>query len=415
MIKKNLSIAILDQGIVSLSNFITSIILTRSLGLEIFGSFYLSWVIILLAQNVQLAFILNPLLNIGPKLEKESKSEQNKYFNNSLSIQIGFSIVSVLTVILIFLFGEKLLELNYNNDIFFLISFCLALFATQLHEFCRRFFYVKRRSKNLLSIDLIRYLFQIVSLLIIGSLGFQKTSFVYLIITISAIFPLLIKLKDLPRISGYSINLKNTFKKNWKLAQWLIPSSIIYWISQNLFLFVSNKLIGVSAVGLIRVIQNLFAITNIGFQAFDNWGQVEAARVFNKKGIKGLNLFTKKLIFYLGLATSLIVILIAINYENLMLNIFNVIPDGYGFAILIYSFSRILSGLSSPFKYYVACIGKTNLNFASEISGFITVLILTYPLINNFGLSGALCCITLMQLSLFFTYIYNIKIRGLKI
>jgi len=408
--KKFLSAAFLDQGLVSLSNFSTSVILTRNLGLELFGAFTISWIIILLAQNIQLSFILTPILNIGPRLEGQ---EEEDFFNNSFTIQILFSLFSILIIILLFILSDGFLGVQ-EKSLNLLICFCMTLLTTQIHEFGRRYFYAKRKRKKILDIDLARYISQIAGLVTLSFLGIRNISLVYLVISISSLLSILLNIKRLPKIVRFSKTIKKTFKENWVLAKWLIPSSIIYWISQNLFLLFANKFMGLSSVGLIKVIQNLFSFTNIGFQAIDNWGYVEASRIFNQSGIRELNIFTKKLILYIGMTTFLIVLLIFLSHQSLMLNIFNVNAKGYGLAILVYSFSPIISSLNAPFRYYVASIGKTNLNFASQAVGLFVVAIITYPLIKNFGLVGSVGGITIMQLSLLLTYIYNIKYRAIR-
>lgn len=405
--KKFLSAAFLDQGLVSLSNFSTSVILTRNLGLELFGAFTISWIIILLAQNIQLSFILTPILNIGPRLEGQNEED---FFNNSFTIQLLFSLFSIFIIIVLFLIFDGFLG-GQDKSFTLLICFCMTLLTTQLHEFGRRYFYAKRKRKKILDIDLTRYFLQIIGLVTLSLMGIRNIPLVYSIISISALFSFLLNFEKLPKVNVFSKTLKKTFKENWVLAKWLIPSSIIYWISQNLFLLFANNLLGLKSVGLIKVIQNLFSFTNIGFQAIDNWGYVEASRIFNQNGKRGLKKFTKRLMTYLVIITSLIVGFIVLNHKFLMINLFNFNPVGYELAIFLMGLSPVIASLNAPFKYYVACLGKTNLNFASQTSGLFIVAIITYPLINNFGLAGAVGGITLLQLTLLITYVYNVKLR----
>ena len=54
-----------DQILVSASNFITGIILVRGLGLVEFGKFTVAYVVLLLANSVQLSFISSPMITLG--------------------------------------------------------------------------------------------------------------------------------------------------------------------------------------------------------------------------------------------------------------------------------------------------------------------------------------------------------------
>ena len=54
-----------DQILVSASNFLTGIILVRGLGLVAFGKFTIAYVILLLANSIQLSFISSPMITLG--------------------------------------------------------------------------------------------------------------------------------------------------------------------------------------------------------------------------------------------------------------------------------------------------------------------------------------------------------------
>ena len=69
-----------SQFLLSASNFISIILISRILGLEKFGIFSLAWAILLISNNIIHALFMTPLLNIVPKL---SKLERKEYINNS--------------------------------------------------------------------------------------------------------------------------------------------------------------------------------------------------------------------------------------------------------------------------------------------------------------------------------------------
>ena len=56
---------VVDQILVSGSNFLTGIILVRGLGLVSFGKFTVAYVILLLANSIQLSFISSPMITLG--------------------------------------------------------------------------------------------------------------------------------------------------------------------------------------------------------------------------------------------------------------------------------------------------------------------------------------------------------------
>ena len=65
-----------NQLVVSISNFISTILVLRILGLENFGIFSIAWSILLLTNNILHAVFITPLLNIAPKLNNDEKQNE---------------------------------------------------------------------------------------------------------------------------------------------------------------------------------------------------------------------------------------------------------------------------------------------------------------------------------------------------
>ena len=91
------SLTILDQALVSGSNFITGIILVRGLGLVEFGRFTMAYAILLLANSVQLSFISSPMITLGSLCS--SSEERRKFVRGMFGVQLIFcAIASMLAV-----------------------------------------------------------------------------------------------------------------------------------------------------------------------------------------------------------------------------------------------------------------------------------------------------------------------------
>jgi O-antigen/teichoic acid export membrane protein len=62
--------ALCDQALVSGANFATNVILARVLGIREYGVYALSWMAVLFVASLQWAFIVSPMMSVGPKQEK---------------------------------------------------------------------------------------------------------------------------------------------------------------------------------------------------------------------------------------------------------------------------------------------------------------------------------------------------------
>ena len=67
-------LAVADQILISGSNFLTSIVLVRGLGLTEFGKYSAAYIFLLYANALQMSFIAFPMLSLAPLMaEKEKK------------------------------------------------------------------------------------------------------------------------------------------------------------------------------------------------------------------------------------------------------------------------------------------------------------------------------------------------------
>ncbi|KOR29273.1 hypothetical protein TI04_09020 [Achromatium sp. WMS2] len=83
---KHISWALLDQMLVSGTNFLIGVFLVRLLGMEQYGMFILVWMIVQFFTSVQSALIVAPMLTIAPKIPI---AERPNYFAATLALQTG--------------------------------------------------------------------------------------------------------------------------------------------------------------------------------------------------------------------------------------------------------------------------------------------------------------------------------------
>ena len=90
---------LIDQIIISLCNFLVTIIILRVLGIEIFGQFSFLWLFLLLTNAVQLSYIISPMLSNAPK----QSDDYLKFFYGGIFFQ---QIIFSLSAFLIIYFGK---------------------------------------------------------------------------------------------------------------------------------------------------------------------------------------------------------------------------------------------------------------------------------------------------------------------
>ena len=134
LFKKSSSAIVLDQGIVSGSNFALGIFLVSIMGIENYGSYSLIWLIILFFQSLQMSIIISPLMNIAGTLGLE---EKYIFYQTSFGLQILLSIIfGLLSDVSLIVIGK--FDNSYLMNIELLVVVFFVVLSTQLFEFGRR-------------------------------------------------------------------------------------------------------------------------------------------------------------------------------------------------------------------------------------------------------------------------------------
>ena len=133
--------ALADQALVSGANFLTFVVLARALGVSGFGVFTLSWAVVLLANTLQMALIISPMMSIGPKQDSGSRF---RYFGAVTAQEVSFVLFSFCLI----LAGLK--ALAFFRPLWGAETLALPLAtatATYLaQDYCRRYFFTIGRS-----------------------------------------------------------------------------------------------------------------------------------------------------------------------------------------------------------------------------------------------------------------------------
>ena len=279
IIKKEIKIfssVILDQGIVSFGNFLTTFILLKFLGLRDFGLFSAIWILIISTNTLQESLIVSPLLSIGAKLKFE---HQRDYISNLKFLQLIFSFLISFIIILIIFFGEDSLKLE-NIDAFLLLSIFISISLIQYCEFCRRVIYLTSTIKHLTFLDLNKYLIQIILLIISLRLGFKSEFNILFVYSISSFFTILLSSKYIPNLKVNIKSLIKTYKQNWVISKWLLSTSVIQLIQSNYLFFLSNVILGPISLGVLKVFQSILGISHIFLHSIHSWLPVKTSKEF---------------------------------------------------------------------------------------------------------------------------------------
>ena len=414
-LKKDLSkvFVLADQAIVSGGNFMLGLVLIRLLGLEQYGLFAMLWMGVLFVLSLQQAFITKPLMTLA--IGKD-KGEQHNYFHALWNIQILFG-----GTLVIILGGLAFICLDYNwtpNWLTYVPSITSIAFFYLLQDFIKKTFFIQKDYIKPLIIDALNY-----TLIFLGLFYFHLTESTSLwntliVIGTGYLFSTLIYSKRLffKDKSVAAPFFGDLLKKHYHFSNWLLGTSILQWFSGNFFLIAAASTLGTTAVGAVRMAQNIVGLCHILFLAMENIVPAEAAQLFLQKNSQALAQYLLKIGLKIGTIVLFILSTMTIAAPYLIHWVYGASFVSYSYVVWGYCLLYIFVFIGYPVRYFFRTIQFTKPIFVANCFCTLFSLVIAFPMVNTWGITGLLIGLIVSQIVTLVVYAYFLweKLAGSK-
>jgi len=390
---------LMDQVMVSGSNFLLGILLVRALGLENYGIFALLWMLVLFALGINQALITKPIMTLASKMEVVDSS---KYLLHVQWIQAGLAALFLIVGLVIWLVRDIFSLAIPNMSLIPILSG--VLFFQLFHDYFRKRCFIEGKIKGAFAMDFLLYMGQ---LFLIAILWFQG------ILTLDRAFYCILVANFLSVVLGgsyFKIEIPNTtelletWKKQVHYSKWLVGTALLQWFSGNYFILIGATIIGPIAVGAIRMVQNIMGFFHILFLSMENIVPIETARQFHDGGWTAMTQYLKKTTLKLGLAFLLLLVAVSTLAPWLIKLLYGVEYLDYSYVVVVYCGLYILVFLSIPLQFALRTIELTYPLFVAYIIATVFSFLAANFFLNEWGMSGLLAGLIITQFITFVTY-----------
>jgi O-antigen/teichoic acid export membrane protein len=296
-------VALADQVLVSGVNFVIGIILARTFGVEIFGTYVIAMSFLYYANTFQSSLVIAPMMTAIPHETEETKRQQ------MLSGFFGFALMlSLLTMagiaFITYALGAMVSSLHLGENFWPLL---LAILGFQSQDWLRRAFYAQRKTGWVFLLDLLAYGGQLATL---SMLYFQHSlTPAATLLSTAGIFFLSTLLIIIPQNIFPSFrHALHVVKTHWRESRDYFVSWQLQWASsQGLGLF-GGGVLGPQVLGALRASTNLVAPVSVLFQWLENIIPVRAVAHLKKDGLPGMYHFLFRLAWVGTLPFGLLVV-----------------------------------------------------------------------------------------------------------
>jgi O-antigen/teichoic acid export membrane protein len=379
-----------DQALISATNFMTMVLLARSLTPTAFGYFSLVYMGLLFVQYLQFAVITQPHNVLGAT---RSGAEYAHYTSSTAIIQILFTVISALLV----LGGGAFAHLAAWDIATLLFALAPALIAWQLQDFARRVLYTEGRLGAAFANDIISYGGQVVVVVALWRLGqLSGPAVLYALATTSAL-GIIVGAWQLRGSLSRHIE-PAVFRENWQFGKWLGGVHIANWLSIELYVYLAAMILNVAAAGALRATMVLLGPLNILLFFLNSVLPTRFTRTLTTGGEVALHAQLKMAYTLTAPLLGAYCLLVAIFAEPLLQLMYGSNYVGYGGLVVLYAAFYFITYLGIVLSAALRAMKLTRATFVSYIYAALIAITFGWPLIWAAGAYGAVLGMILTSL-----------------
>lgn len=387
----------IDQAIVSGSNFLLGIILVRLLGLEQYGVFMVGWMAVLFLLSLHQSFFTKPMLTFSAEAEGE---ELQKYLSNLWIIQwmMGWGVLAPIALI-----AAVFNPFEVPLDIFpmFVMSFFYMI-----QDFGRKYFFINKNYLGAVWSDIKVYGSIFCNLLIFNHLGVLSLQTLVMIMTTGYILGLTSKSFWKLCFQFKTNEIIPTIKRHYHFSIWLLGTSVMQWFSSNFFIVAAAGVLGASAVGILRIGQNIIGLTHVLFLGMENVIPTEASRQFLKNGKAGLVTYIKSVSLKAGIVVALILGTMSLAAPQLLTLFYGPEYADQSFVVVWYCLLYVFVFFGYPARFLLRTLHETRPIFIAYVITAVICSVTAYPIVQFFGIIGCLVGLLFTQIITLLVYFF---------
>jgi O-antigen/teichoic acid export membrane protein len=372
---------LVDQTLISVTNFATLLILARTLGSSEFGSFVLAYTALLFLNGIQTALVTQPHNVLGQNRESD---DYIRYTSSTALGQIALAaILSALTLV-----GALAAATLAPHAAAILFALAAAICAWQLQEFVRRVLYTEGRLETAFAVDLVSYAGQVVVLLALVSFGeIDAPGALYVAGATSAVGAAVGAWKirhSLERRADAA-----ALRENWVFGKWLAAALAASWLAGQLYIYLTGAMRGATAVGALKAAQIVLGPLNTFLLFLFTVLPIRYARIRSRAG--DAELHHALILTYTATAPIVLIycVAVAIFSGPILRLLYGTTYSGYGSVVVLFSVYYFV--LHPVFLLTSALTAKrwTRPLFTGNLYAAALAVVAGWLLILEWGVNGA--------------------------
>ena len=381
--------AFVDQGIISGLNFLTFLVLARWLASDTFGAYVLAFSALMFFQTFQHALVTRAHNVLGAR---RAGNDFLSFTRTALALVAGGAVVGA-GVLAIIAFSFHLL--GWEAWAGATAGLAVVLFPWLVQDAMRRFLYTADRITAATINDAVSYVLQFGGIAALFWLDISGSVFlVFGVLGASSLAAVCVGLFQLER-EVWSIPDRKSFLDDsravWDYGKWLSSGELVGWIGQNGNTWLIGGLLGAPLVAGYRAASYVTNLLNPIDLAVSNYLPVQASRVLDTEGRKGMIRWLTRRGLILSIPYALLATGITL-FAFEMLDLFyddRYVTDLLALVLVITVWARFGGFVVNFLRLGLMVSERTIPVFVSQVIGLVIFAVLSTVLISTMGIVGA--------------------------
>jgi O-antigen/teichoic acid export membrane protein len=292
-------LAVLDQGLISGSNFLIGILLARWLLPAQYGAYGLAFEIFLLLSLLHQALLIEPQRVFGPSDYPDCLRE---YFGVLLWLHAGLAVVLLVALGISCWLLHELARLDNLSGA--LAGIAIAAPCILLLWLARSAYYVKISPQGAAGGAAVYCAIVLSSLLLVQRFKLISPFFVFLLMGFGALASsavLLIRLKPVMKLPSRQM-WRKVGEQHWGYGRWILASLVLSSISGGIYYPLVSSFSGLAATGQLKALLNFSLPVAQTLSALSVFFLPYASRVYKENGLTSLRGLIWKITWLFGTA-----------------------------------------------------------------------------------------------------------------
>lgn len=382
---RNAIFSLVDQAVVSGTNFLTTVIVGRFCGQGGLGVYILAFSIVLFARGFQQNIVCAPYMVYCHRRNRETLGA---YRGSTLIQQLLLSVLSLFSLTALL----AVFALGYGpSGLVPVIAVLLgAMPFLLLREYIRYFSFSHLDMRTALAIDAVVAAGQLGGLLLLGLQGSLSVPSAYVIMGAACAVACVGWVWGRPSSLRFDRScLLSDWRQNWSFGKWALAGHLMGTFSFFLLPWLVVFTHGEMATGTLAACMTFVGLSNMFVIAMDNYFLPKSAQAYSTGGMKALRWLLNRLVWLDALVLGIFWLLVTFTGDLAVVAVYGPQYEGTELILSLLALSVLVRGVGLPANIGLWAIDRPRADFLADSATFVATVIPAVFLVPSLGVLGA--------------------------